>query len=394
MRKSKNITYMLIQMFFWMIYCSCFGFASYYLVEKGFGTSVVGIVTAVAGIISAIGQPVLGGIADRVNVGYKKPLMVLLVMMSICSVVLTCISGKNGDGLICVLYGLVMLILGLLVPLINAAGVSFADEVNFGMARGTGSFGYAMASYVIGYMTAAKGSKVIPIFILAVSLMLFLASFVMPNSDGGKSEETDEEESSNKDRGFFLRKYPVFTFLWIVLIFMLTVHNLSNTYLLQILQKAGGDSHSLGIAVAIAAIMEIPMIFFYEKVNKYISTPNLILIAAATYLLRSIFQLINNNLFVFYLIQLLQLTSWGIYASASVYFAKEVIPQKDQTKAQAYMTNALTIGTVIGTFAGGQLIEKYNVNVMLVFQNIMALISLIGIVIWKIRIKSTYEGKA
>lgn len=94
-------------------------------------------------------------------------------------------------------------------------------------------------------------------------------------------------------------------------------------------------------------------------------------------------QLVNSNLLVFYFIQLLQLTSWGIYASASVYYAKENIPAEDQTKAQAYMSNALTIGNVIGTLIGGQLIDMYSVNAMLIFQCLMGALGLLGIVIWK-----------
>lgn len=127
---SKNTKYMFIQMFFWMIYCSCYGFASYYLIEKGFGTSIIGIITAIAGIISAFGQPFIGGIADRVSVGYKKPLMTLMV--------------------------------------------SFAGEVNFGMARGIGSFGYALSSYVIGYLTAAKGAIMVPISFVISGSNIFI----------------------------------------------------------------------------------------------------------------------------------------------------------------------------------------------------------------------------
>lgn len=326
-----------------------------------------------------MGQPFIGGIADKANVGYKKPLMVLVFLLLICSLSLLGISNMGFDSAICILYGMIMLILGLATPLINAAGVSFAKEVNFGMARGLGSFGYALASYILGYLTAAKGSIIIPLVITIVSLILIITVLSMPNSINNGVEEKKLDGKSEA----FLKKYPLFTFLWIVFIFMLTVHNLSNTYLLQILQKAGGDSYNLGIAVAIAAIMEIPMIFFYEKINEKISTSNLLVIAAATYLLKSILQLFNSQMIIFYLIQLLQFSSWGIYASASVYFAKEIIPDKDQIKAQGYMTNALTIGTVIGTLVGGQLIEKYNVNVMLVFQNIMAFISLIGMLVWK-----------
>lgn len=129
---KKNIKYMLIQMLFWMAYCSCYGFASYFLVEKGYGTTVVGVITAAAGILSAVCQPLLGSLVDRLGTGYKKPLL-----------------------------------LSLANPFINLAGVSFADQINFGMARAAGSFGYALASYTIGYVSARFGPTTIPVLIQA-----------------------------------------------------------------------------------------------------------------------------------------------------------------------------------------------------------------------------------
>ncbi len=72
------------------------------------------------------------------------------------------------------------------------------------------------------------------------------------------------------------------------------------------------------------------MIFFYEKITKFIKPQHLFVISAATYLLRSVIQLLTSNLLVLYMVQLLQLTSWGVYASASVYYTNEIIPKKDQ----------------------------------------------------------------
>lgn len=406
-KKAKNTVYMLIQMMYWMIYCSCYGFVSYYLVEKGFGTSVVGIVTAVAGIISALGQPIVGALADKPKVGYKRPLVIILVILSVFGVILLGVSLSGFGAAICLAYGAAMLLLSLATPLVNAAGVAFPGEVNFGMARGIGSFGYAVASYLMGYLTAKLGCVVIPIFISAVSLAELIVTCIMPDKPKGEiSEESaaaGEEAAGSGEapagndvrtkKNFFLGRYPRFTFLWVVFIFLLIVHNLSNTYLLQILEKGGGTSYNLGIAVAIAAVVEIPMIFCYEKINRKISTQNLMVIAAASYLIKSVLQLVNTNLTAFYFIQLLQMTSWAIYASASVYFTKEIIPERDQVQAQAYMANALTIATVIGTFVGGQLIEAVNVNAMLVFQTAMALIGLVGMIAWKFKYKDNGDRK-
>lgn len=384
---SKNTIYMLMQMSFWMVYCCCYGFVSYYLLEKGFSTSIVGIVSAIAGIISAVGQPVIGAIADKPGVGYKKTLVTSLILLFLFGIILIVFSAIHFDAGTCLAYGIVMLILGIATPLVNAAGVAYNNEINFGMARGMGSFGYALASYIMGYLTALVGAVIIPIAIVIISTVMLFITLSMPNKVG---EETLEETLSgqleeNPSGSGFLNRYPAFTMLWIVLICMLTVHSLSNTYLLQILEKGGGNSKNLGTSVAIAALMEIPMIFYYEKVNRWISTKNLLVLAAFTYLLKSVLQLLNTNLFVFYMIQLLQLTSWGIYASASVYYAKEHIPEEDQTRAQAYMANALTIGNVIGTLIGGRLIDIYGVNAMLLFQCFMGALSLIGIVIWKFK---------
>lgn len=380
---NKNIKYMLIQMLYWMAYCSCYGFASYFLVEKGYGTTVVGVITAAAGILSAVCQPLLGSLADRLGTGYKKPLLLILVALILTGAELTASSLRGTGKEICITFALIMLLLSLANPFINLAGVSFAGQINFGMARAAGSFGYALASYTIGYVSAKFGAATIPALITGIAVFTIVVTLTMPNS---VSDDVPSKEKRSVN-GVFFKRYPLFTLLWIVFIFLMTSHAFSNTFLLQIMEKAGGTSYELGIAVAIAAIVEMPMIFCYEKINRRISTKKLLIIAAATYLLKGILQLLNSNLFIFYLIQLLQFTSWGICASASVYIAKEIIPFVDQAQAQAYMTNSLTIGTVIATFFGGIVIDRFGVNHMIVLQCVAAGIALAGSIVWSKRVK-------
>jgi len=385
MKLSRNRLYMLIQCLFWMAYCACYGYISYFLVAKGFGTTMVGILTAVSGIMAAFGQPLIGALADRPEMGYKKPLLSVLALMSASGVMLAVFTHLNYAAGICIALSLVMLLSGLGVPLLNTAGVAFPGEINFGMARATGSFGYAAGSYIMGFLTAGFGPIMVPVFISLVSATVFIAVCGMPER---RSPAAGNRKASGGSKGF-LGKYPSFTFLWLVFIAMLTVHCLSNSFLLQILEKGGGNSRDLGIATAIAALMEMPMIFFYEKINRHISTRGMLIIAAATYLIRSVLQLVSSSLPVLYMIQLLQFSSWGIYASASVYYARNSIPEQDLSKAQAYMANTLTIGTVIGSLIGGTLIERYNVNVMLIFQTAMAVLTMCGMLVWAFRYEKT-----
>ena len=64
------------------------------------------------------------------------------------------------------LYGSCMVLLQLTTPLVNALGiatVSGGEKMNFGIARGFGSLGYAVAAYVIGLLAQRFGAVCVPV---------------------------------------------------------------------------------------------------------------------------------------------------------------------------------------------------------------------------------------
>ena len=63
--KNRTFGYASIQTFFWMCYASVMGFASMFLLDRGFDNSRVGILIAAAGLLSALLQPVIAAYADR-----------------------------------------------------------------------------------------------------------------------------------------------------------------------------------------------------------------------------------------------------------------------------------------------------------------------------------------
>ena len=65
--KEKNLTpgYALIQAFFWMNFATIMGYTSVYLLNCGFSNTQIGVLMAVAGVLSAVLQPIVASYADR-----------------------------------------------------------------------------------------------------------------------------------------------------------------------------------------------------------------------------------------------------------------------------------------------------------------------------------------
>ena len=59
--KTKNLTpiYAFIQGVYWMNFAAIMGYSGFYLLGSGFSNTEIGIIIAIAGILSAVLQPVL-----------------------------------------------------------------------------------------------------------------------------------------------------------------------------------------------------------------------------------------------------------------------------------------------------------------------------------------------
>ena len=57
--------YALIQGLYWAIFCLMVGFASVFLLDRGFTNSQIGLILGVSYLLSAILQPVVGSVFSR-----------------------------------------------------------------------------------------------------------------------------------------------------------------------------------------------------------------------------------------------------------------------------------------------------------------------------------------
>lgn len=77
-----------------------------------------------------------------------------------------------------------------------------------------------------------------------------------------------------------------------------------------------------------------------------------------------------------------QMLGWGLMTAASVYYVNALMEPEDAIKGQAYFTMAYTLGSVLGSFLGGTLIDLAGVHAMLLFSTVSAFIGALIVLIF------------
>lgn len=375
---SVKKQYVLLHGLFWMTYCVGGSFVSLYLQERGIDNTGIGVVTALCGTGSAILQPLLGRVCDRSSVlTWKKMILLLEIPFLIICILMLFVPGRLAASLF---IGLLSLLAHTIPGFLNAAMSYYQNHgisVNFGVSRGTGSGTFALAALVLGKLADIHGSIIVPVAGIVLSLMFLVIVVKMP------CEHTREVHRSSADKasGGFVQRYPAFTLMVAAFATLATTQHMVLTYMLQIIQSLGGGSSELGKALALQAIVEIPMLFGFNRLRKRFRSNTLMVIAAFGFGIKSVAYCLAGSIFAIYLVQCLQIISFAIYVSACVYYTMDVVDVSDQVTGMALMTSVLAIGTVAGGLIGGVIIDSLGIPALLLSNVAIAAVGIIMVLI-------------
>lgn len=370
-KKEKNLTfsYALIQGFFWMNFVGVLGFASVYLLDMGMTNTQIGLLIAAAGMISAVLQPVIASYADSPASPPLKRMVLILCIAAFSMAFLLLVTSGYSLLLTGLFYGGSITILQILTPLINSLGMESLNQgktLNFGVARGIGSVAYAIAAYVLGGIAASLGAVSIPVAIMlvfgALMISLLFFPFQKPKAEG--------EKASTENGGSFpsfIKRYKRFCAALCGCICLYISHILINSFTFQIVERKGGGSQEMGFAMALASILELPVMFLFGFMVKKVRADVWFRISGIFFMLKTLGTLLAQNIRSFYFVQVFQRFGWALITVSSVYYVNSVMEEQDAIKGQAYMTMTYTLGSVLGALIGGALIDRAGVDAMLAF---------------------------
>ena len=370
-----SLHYCLLQFVFWFMYGDTINYASVYLLHCNLSNFMIGILVAVGSVLTVLLQPSISAYADKdKSISLKWIIFILTGIQAVVALILF-VTPKRPVPLTFIIYVVAVLLMQMLIPFINALGTESSRQgitINFGIARGVGSLGYAAMSYSMGILFAHFNPQLHPLTVLIAALLLMLLLFLYPFKKVNRGADKNKKKTESANPLVFLKHYKSFALALAGWVLIYISHVFINNYTYQIVVSKGGTSAHQGTAMAIASVVELPIMFLFTAMLKKAKSVTWFKISGVFFTLKTLGTLLAGSMPVFYAVQLFQMFGWGLISVASVYYVDSIMEEQDRIKGQAYMTMSYTIASIIGSLSGGSLIDLLGVPAMLITGSVSA----------------------
>jgi len=376
---SKKITYRYIvhQTLYFMYLAGVSAFATTYLLAKGFDASKVGTILALSGLLSCLVQPLVGDVADRLK---KFILPQLITALFVASFICFSIIHFLQPSLIVfgALYCVALFLPGLSNSLNNSLCAYYTNhgyQVNYGAGQGAGSLSFSIASLAFGYIIAWFGVDSMMSVSLVLNVMLIIVILKYPKLPDREIDVKNVEEGSFEERVSiieFFGKYKRYVCTLVGVMLCAMCHVMIENYFIEIFKNIGGGSEHVGIALFVACTTAVPYFFLFERMRKKVGIHIFLRMGGVFFMLKALLLLFATQIWHVYLIQLLQLFTYGFIHQPLYYLARARVSKADLVKGQAVSVSMYLLGTAAGNYFGGVTIEYWGVKFMLMLALVIA----------------------
>ncbi|MDN6161387.1 MAG: MFS transporter [Atopostipes sp.] len=387
MRKKLNIKYSLGMFSHFTLFGTMVAFLSVFLLGKGFDNTKIGLTLSLIGIATIGVQTVLAAFLDKnKTIKLQDTISSLLMIIIIGSVFLFFLKEQL---FILLLVVLVFSFVYAVEPLLNSMAFLYSDfgiRINYGFARGMGSLAFAVITALLGIVFEKISSHYLPLFYILFSFLTILAvrSYQLPldyqveeRKTDVKEEESESVEESDKNMLEFAKEYKRLFLMMFGVVLLFFGHVLINNFFIQVITPIGGNNQTMGIAVFIGAIVELPAMLQFEQLAKKIPIHRLLKISAIVFLLKHFLTFLASNLWVIYLAQFLQIAAFAIAYPALVEYIQLAVSKKDLVKGQSLLASAIAFSNILSSFSGGILLDHIGVSKTLFVAVLTTLVGLI-----------------
>ena len=385
----SNVTgaYSLMQAAEWGVDGCLYCYSSFFLLSCGLTNTNIGICMGVASIGSFFAQILFGEALNRQGrSGLRRFLLAAAGILLLGNVVLLLPIGRL---LAVTLFLAGCMLLTMFPAFLDAASMYELQRgvpVDFGIGRGTGSLGYAVCSALVGRLLLRFGTS--SIFctgavlsaVLIGGILWFFAAADQQIRDNYFLEVPTQDKKESRSNGLnftFLTAYPRYTALLTGCVLLMMGHTYTSNFLYQIISHKGGDEGGMGLAAAIAACAEVPVLFLFGRISHRLRCDQWLKLSALLLILKMALGYWAAGTSSFLFSELFQ-SGYALYVVSSVYYTGAVIPHGDVINGQAYLHAASTLGVLLSLLTGGAILDYFGVQSLL-FTGVIALV--IGTVI-------------
>ena len=360
--KKRTAQFSILQGFYWITACIVYTFSERFLTAYGFPVARVGIITAAANVFSLLLQPFFAELADRKNGLSLKAGICLLISLAVLFAGFV-LFGGNYPAITAVFFCSLSTVTLTVQPMINSVGFHYIDRgesLDYSLARGVASGVFAVFCYLAGYLADWNVDSLLWAYILG-SIGILITAFVFAPSRTERISETAAPVGTVE----LFRRSPYLLYFLPGMVLVFIPHNFINTYMLSIVGEIGCGTHEMSVAIALAAIVEIPAMCGFSLIRKRFRLDALLLFSALAFLIKHLLLLLplylSLGIWSVYVSQCLQMFGYAVFIPASSFFMNERMEDADMVKGQMLLTEAITVSCILGQLLGGFSISRIGV---------------------------------
>ncbi|WP_036225716.1 MFS transporter [Mesoaciditoga lauensis] len=259
-----------------------------------------------------------------------------------------------------------------IVPVAESISAKYSEELgfSFGKARMMGSIGFSAIMLMIGYVKN-------DFYFFTIGSLSFIIigiiSFFIPQTKG---------YNVGKKLHFSFRGFPLAFYKMLILDILVLSSNMFGLYFLPILMKSRGYPVSFaGIAISLQALIEIPFLFFADRILNFLGIKRTLVIASFLFGIRWILTWALSNPLAVISIQLLEFFNWiAVYYVILQYVNLKISPSRRSDAHAIFWMTTSGFSVIFGSIFGGWLANTFGVSNAYLFFGILALSA--SIVYW------------
>lgn len=394
-----TVKYAFAQIWLWALNAAAFVYITPILQVRGFSSMEIGVVNASRYIAVIVFQMVIADIAERFRA--RIPLKKMILFLGICSGATTLIfyvakPGILGTVIIFVVFGATI---NCILPLLESLALQYMAakrNISYNISRACGSASWAVSSLALGVFSDTFGVEQILLLQMTFAGLLSITAITFEKADVTKTLENYGEggDMNGESLGFvqILKYYPKYRFFLIGIMLVFMSYGLSSLFLINVVERVGGNHSSYGMIEFILAISEIPTALLLVRFRKKMNIQYLMVFCALFNTIKTAGIAFSPNLAVLLASQIAECFGLGIFYAGSVFFVMEYISLKDSVKANSMINvAAVGVGESLAAIIGGGLMSAFGLDVLLCCAVACGITSII-VMGWMIKARTSYNS--
>jgi PPP family 3-phenylpropionic acid transporter len=281
------------------------------------------------------------------------------------------------------LYIIVFALMVVISPVLVTLSMNYitqGENLDFGLARGLGSFSYAVGAVILSQVSA-RFSPVWMSIICLIASLIFIWSLLATTPSYPVVQE-DKSVQKKDSIGSVITSYPLFFIILVGFTILFTVATSMSTFLVNIIGNLGGDETFVGTSIFFMAASELPVMAVASRVMKKTGALPLIAAAGVFYLFRNCLIALAPNLFILTIGMLMQGFSYGLMTAVLAYYITDIMSASQIAIGQT-LTIIMTsgVGSTLGNIGGGIMLDAIGLNSLFKLSVVLTVIGSMTIVL-------------